>query len=141
MNKLTKKELEDLILEEIRDLEEGVWDRLKARASGVGSAIMSPFGAKGQSYQRGKAASVLKSAAMSLISVKEEFENNVTGLFQDIAVGSEIADLRQDLKNAVNKIEEASTELQELSLKVKNIKSFGKGRTTGFKFGHSYTEE
>jgi hypothetical protein len=131
--KLTKQELENLIMEELRDIDEGVWDKLKGVASGVGTALTSPLGKIGQGYSRGKAASVLKTAAIDLEAVREEFIDNIEGIFKPmfsdtIEVPPELEDVQQAWNTALDQVEKAAETFERLSLEIKQVVTRGRSR-------------
>ena len=130
MKPLTRSELQVLIAEEIENLDEGWWDKVKGTFAGMGSALTSDIGQIGQGYQRGKASSALKTAARDLIEVKDEFIDNIEGLFKTpfakmINLSGDIADMADKWNSATSKIDEAARELEMLSMEVK-IPSRGK---------------
>jgi len=116
--KINKAELEKLIMEELDDLDEGLWSTLKGYASGAGSFL------SGHGYKRGKAASALKSASDRLEDVRWEFIDDIEGLFTPM--GSDTIEMPEDLKDvqkawndALSDIERASDTLKKLSVEVK----------------------
>ena len=124
MTKITQEELEALVLEEIENLDEGLWSTLKGYASGIGSALTSPLGKVGQGYKRGKAASALNSAADRLEDVRREFIDDIEGLFKpigsnEIAMPPELKDVEEAWSGALNDIEKAANTLKSLSAQVK----------------------
>ena len=120
--KISEEKLKQIILEEIENMDEGLWDQIKGTFAGVGSALTSPIGTVGQGYRRGKAASVLRTAAV--------FVDNIEGLFKsvfsDVAkVDSSMAPVVQQWNKAISMMDEASDMLQELSVQVKAKASTG----------------
>ena len=129
--KFAKKELEALVLEELKDIDEGVWQRLKGIAGGVGGALSGlTGGGMKKGYQRGKTSSLLKSLATDLISVKDKFVENVEALYKEpfsdiITIDAGMEDIVTAWNEAIDKIEDLSKEFQELSMKVKIIPDIG----------------
>lgn len=126
MKQMTPQELESFINEEIDNMDEGLWDKIKGVAGGAMSALTSPLGSIGQGYQRGKASSALKSASTDLMGVRDEFIDNIEGLFKApfadvIKLKPELADVANKWNMATDKIEEASKELEMLSMEVKML--------------------
>jgi hypothetical protein len=128
--KITKQELKEIILEEVENMDEGLWDQLKGTFAGVGSALTSPLGSVGQGYRRGKAASVLRSAAIDVNKVRQDFVGNIEGLFKsvfsDVAkVDSSMGPVVEKWNEAIAMMDEVSDTLQELSVQVKAKASTG----------------
>ena len=128
--KITKQELKEIILEEVENMDEGLWDQLKGTFAGVGSALTSPLGSVGQGYRRGKAASVLRSAAIDVNKVRQDFVDNIEGLFKsvfsDVAkVDSSMSPVVEKWNEAIAMMDEVSDTLQELSVQVKAKASTG----------------
>ena len=122
--KITKQELRQIILEEIENMDEGLWDKIKGTFAGVGSALTSPLGSVGQGYRRGKAASVLRTAAVDVNKVRQNFVDNIEGLFKSIfsdvaEVDPSMADVVDKWNEAVAMMDEVSDVLQQLSHEVK----------------------
>tara|TARA_R110002096_G_scaffold139179_3_gene293417 strand:+ start:198 stop:629 length:432 start_codon:yes stop_codon:yes gene_type:complete len=125
--KISEEELRQIILEEIEDMDEGVLDKLKAVGGGIGSALTTPLGGMGigQGYQRGKAASIMKSASKDLNKVRAELVKNFEGSFKDFftaktKVDASMEDVMSKLKQALATIDQASNTLMSLSEDVKN---------------------
>ena len=111
-------------------MDEGLWDQLKGTFAGVGSALTSPLGSVGQGYRRGKAASVLRSAAIDVNKVRQDFVGNIEGLFKsvfsDVAkVDSSMGPVVEKWNEAIAMMDEVSDTLQELSVQVKAKASTG----------------
>ena len=128
--KITQKEIESLIMEELQNLDEGVWDKIKGTFAGVGSALTSPLGSVGQGYKRGKAASALKTAAMDVMKVRKEFVNNIEGLFKTpfakvIKLDPSMKDVVTKWNAATDKMDGLGEELQKLSMEVKVLSKSG----------------
>jgi hypothetical protein len=128
--KITKQQLRQIILEEMENMDEGLWDQIKGTFAGVGSALTSPLGSVGQGYRRGKAASVLRSAAVDINKVRQDFVGNIEGLFK--SVFSDVAKVDSSMRPVVEKwneaiamMDEVSDILQELSVEVKAKASTG----------------
>ena len=128
--KITKQELSQIILEEIENMDEGLWDKIKGTFAGVGSALTSPLGSVGQGYRRGKAASVLRTAAVDVNKVRQNFVDNIEGLFKSIF--SDVAEVDPSMTDVVDKwneavamMDEVSDVLQQLSHEVKAKASTG----------------
>jgi hypothetical protein len=117
--KINKAELEKLIMEELDDLDEGLWSTLKGYAKGAGN-FLSGFG-----YKRGKAASALLSLSERLEEARWEFIDDIEGLF--MPMGSDVVQLPPDLKdvgeawnNALKSVEVASDSLKRLAGKIRS---------------------
>ena len=128
--KITKQQLRQIILEEMENMDEGLWDQIKGTFAGVGSALTSPLGSVGQGYRRGKAASVLRSAAVDINKVRQDFVGNIEGLFKsvfsDVAkVDSSMGPVVEKWTEAIAMMDEVSDILQELSVEVKAKASTG----------------
>ena len=128
--KITKQQLRQIILEEMENMDEGLWDQIKGTFAGVGSALTSPLGSVGQGYRRGKAASVLRSAAVDINKVRQDFVGNIEGLFKsvfsDVAkVDSSMGPVVEKWNEAIAMMDEVSDILQELSVEVKAKASTG----------------
>ena len=126
MKNVDYKELEALISEEIDNLDEGWWDKIKGMASGVSSALTSPLGKVGQGYSSGKASSAFKSAAIDIERVRNDFVDNVESLFtpsgaDQIIVPPELKDMQEGWNSAVSDLESASEKLQQLSLSIQKM--------------------
>jgi len=116
MNKLTKKELESLILEEIKNLDEGWWDRLKARGAGAMAALTGLPGDRGQSYDRGKASSVLKNHGMKIIQARKNFETDFTETMGGVPDNME--DQYEEVREAFTDL---SARLQRMAQEIKIV--------------------
>jgi len=121
--KLTKDDLENLIMEELDSVDEGVWSTLKGYASGVGSALTSPLGKVGQGYKRGKAASALKSTASRLENIRKEFIEDIEDLFMPIGSSTiqmppELVDVQEAWNKALDDVETATETFERLSVAV-----------------------
>jgi hypothetical protein len=128
--KITKQQLRQIILEEMETMDEGLWDQIKGTFAGVGSALTSPLGSVGQGYRRGKASSVLRSAAIDINKVRQDFVGNIEGLFKsvfsDVAkVDSSMGPVVDKWNEAIAMMDEVSDILQELSVQVKAKASTG----------------
>ena len=117
--KINKADLEKLIMEELDDLDEGLWSTLKGYAKGAGN-FLSGFG-----YKRGKAASALLSLSERLEDARWEFIDDIEGLF--MPAGSDVVQLPPDLKdvgeawnNALKNVEVASDSLKRLAGEIRS---------------------
>ena len=122
---ITAEELENLVMEELDGLDEGLWDTIKGYASGVGGALTSPLGKVGQGYQRGKASSALKTTAQRLENVRKEFIEDIEDLFQpigggEIALPPELEDVQKAWNSALSDVERAAETFERLSQEIKS---------------------
>jgi|3_EtaG_2_1085321.scaffolds.fasta_scaffold23227_3 hypothetical protein len=114
MTKITQEELEALVLEEIENLDEGVWGRMKARGAGAMAAMSGLPGDRGQSYNRAKASSILKNHGIKILQTRKKFETDFKK-----TMGGVPTNMRSEYANVRQAFNDLSTKLQRMAQEIK----------------------
>lgn len=106
MNNKFKETRTSLILKEQTQLiDEGIWDRTKAKAAGVGAFFGSKFGEKSKSYQTTAQTKLINDRLKKLSKIVSELENDIsksTGL-----TANEIKSKYPDIYGDIEKLKKA----------------------------------